>query len=192
MMFLMDPEYVKSISKPICHSRIQLQDGGQGSSWWGSWWPISKKFDMVHLHNIPDGSQACPKHFQTHMSLKNPTPGWRTGSILTGFLMTNLHEIWNLGTLLCLELAKMSISNNLWLSLRSPPPQYVELDGEWTERPIVCKEKDCADITIFNIYRKSQNWQFCFRDVSEKLLFTSQLIYKSSLLSFIEQLWHII
>ena len=51
------------------------------------------------------------------------------------------------------------------------------------------EEKDCADN---NLPPKVKIDKFCFRDLSEKVFFTSQLIHKSSLLSFIEQLWDII
>ena len=149
-----------------------------GSSWWGSWWPISMKIDMVHLHDIPDGSQACPKHFQTHMSLKNPTPGSRTGSILTGFLMTNLHEIWNLVTLLCLELSKMSISNFLCLSLRSPPPPpcYLELDREWRHRAFIRR-------------RIAPIWQYLtFTEISRFDNFVSEIFQKKY---FLQVSWFI-
>ena len=37
---------ILTISKPIFCPRIQLKGVGQGSSWWGSWWPISMKFEI--------------------------------------------------------------------------------------------------------------------------------------------------
>ena len=65
--------------------------------------------DRGHLDSVPDVQSLWnlklsisitflmdPDHLQTHLSLLTPTPGWRTGVILTGILMSNLYEIWNL------------------------------------------------------------------------------------------------
>ena len=89
-------------------SRIQLQDGGQGSSWRGSWWPILMKFETQLLHDVLD-SPRLPT--PTSLSIKDPTPGWRTGVILMGFLMTYLDEIWNIAFPYCSWLTKMTDSN---------------------------------------------------------------------------------
>ena len=40
-----------------------------------------------------DNPQSHPDHPPTFRFTEDPTPGWRTGVILTGFLMTNLDEI---------------------------------------------------------------------------------------------------
>ena len=140
---LMTPDsFLNSNDVPdkIYHHRIQLKDGGQGSSWQGSWSPISMKFETKHLHDISDGSWPTPdsclildsnskmedrglldsvpfvqspwnlkhsisitflmdlNHLQTHLSRLTPNQRWRTGVILTWFLMSNLHEIWNVAS----------------------------------------------------------------------------------------------
>ena len=95
-------------SRSIYHSRIQLQDGGQGSSWRGSWWPILMKFEIQLLDGVSDPSRWPSP---TNQSIKDPTPGWRTGVILTGFLMTNLDEIWNTASPWCSWLTKITNSN---------------------------------------------------------------------------------
>ena len=52
-----------------------------------SWWNLKHSFFMIFLTHLDDLTRTTP-------SMKHPTPGWRMGWFLTGFLMTNLDEIW--------------------------------------------------------------------------------------------------
>ena len=70
-------------------SNSRMEDWGHldGVPWW-----ILMKFKTQLLYSVAGSSRWLSP---VSLSIKDPTPGWRTGVLLMGFLVTNLAEIWN-------------------------------------------------------------------------------------------------